>query len=360
MNSKSIIRNFLSNNPIKIFSVVAFSLLAITFKILVPVCMKVVLDYSLLSNNTNDFGQFVILFSIILGVSLLLSLIFDAARQFKIVQFGNSVTSELRSKAFQTILKSEFYELNKLSNEELSKSIVNDTDLIGNKYISSKLIKIFYHMLYLSALVITLCVFDVSLGLIALVSLPMFYFIYKYLGKYQTKIQNLYSSSKNEHQYIIDDRFKQLKTIKTRNGVEEENESYEKVLVKYKKLYAKSINVDKFKNILVPAVFVSFLLLVVIIDTTVNFYEAEYTEYLRSIGSVLGSTLIIPTIYLEFKKVLDTYYTEINFEEAASKLDSIYVIKGESRSENVPSLEEIHTLKFNSISFDFAPTYSVS
>ena len=38
-------------------------------------------------------------------------------------------------------MKSELYELNKITDEELSNSIVNDTDVIGNKYIANKLNK---------------------------------------------------------------------------------------------------------------------------------------------------------------------------------------------------------------------------
>ena len=45
MNSKTIIKNYLSNNPKKIFSVVLLSICSIAFKIMIPVCMKVIIDY---------------------------------------------------------------------------------------------------------------------------------------------------------------------------------------------------------------------------------------------------------------------------------------------------------------------------
>lgn len=354
MNSKTIIKNYLSNNPKKIFSVVLLSICSIAFKIMIPVCMKVIIDYSLLSHNTSEFGQYVILFSIILGFSIIGSIIFDSSRQFKLVQFGNSITSELRSKAFQTIMKAEYYELNKFSNDELANCIIDETDIIGNQYISNKLIRIFYHSIYLLALIITLFVFNISFGLIVLLSLPMFYLADKYIGKYHTKVLKKYEDLKNEHQYIINDRLKQLKTIKTRNGIVEETENYEKVLLNNKKIYSKAININKSKKILLPTVFISFAFLFVIVDIAIKFYGVtNYSEYLNSIGSLLGCVLLIPIIFLEFKKVMDIYYTVVDYDGACEKLDEIYVIRAESRSENVPSLEEIHSLKFNAISFDY-------
>ena len=354
MNSKTIIKNYLSNNPKKIFSVVLLSICSIAFKIMIPVCMKVIIDYSLLSHNTSEFGQYVILFSIILGFSIIGSIIFDSSRQFKLVQFGNSITSELRSKAFQTIMKAEYYELNKFSNDELANCIIDETDIIGNQYISNKLIRIFYHSIYLLALIITLFVFNISFGLIVLLSLPMFYLADKYIGKYHTKVLKKYEDLKNEHQYIINDRLKQLKTIKTRNGIVEETENYEKVLLNNKKIYSKAININKSKKILLPTVFISFAFLFVIVDLAIKFYGVtNYSDYLNSIGSLLGCVLLIPIIFLEFKKVMDIYYTVVDYDGACEKLDEIYVIRAESRSENVPSLEEIHSLKFNAISFDY-------
>ena len=236
MNTKGIIKNYLASNKGKIFSVVFLSLLAITFKVLIPISVKLILDYSLLSSNVNDFGIYVIIYSIVFGVSIVGSMVFDSIRQYKLVQFGNSITSELRQEAFQNIMKAELYELNKISNNELASNIVDDTDIVGNKYISSKLIKIFYHCLNLLAMVVTLFVFNITYGVIVLLSIPIFFFADKYLGYYQKKIMKKYEEAKEEHEYIINDRFKQLKTIKTRNGILEENESYNNVLIKNNKI----------------------------------------------------------------------------------------------------------------------------
>ncbi len=69
--------------------------------------------------------------------------------------------------------------------------------------------------------------------------------------------------------------------------------------------------------------------------------------------------IIIPCSVNEFKKVLDIYYTKIGVDSASERLDNIYSVRVESRSETIPSLEEVHSLKFNSISFDYT-SYGVN
>ena len=123
MNTKSVIKNFLSNNISKISSVVILSLLSIGFKLLNPIFMKLIIDYSVKENidettGAITYGNFkmVIVFTVLMGLSTVLSLLFDAFRQNKTVKFGNDLTLDLRSLAYQTVMKSELYEVNKISN----------------------------------------------------------------------------------------------------------------------------------------------------------------------------------------------------------------------------------------------------
>ena len=54
------------------------------------------------------------------------------------------------------------------------------------------------------------------------------------------------------------------------------------------------------------------------------------------------------------KVLLDVHYTRIPVEEEYEKLDRIFSTKIEFRSETIPSLEEVHSLKFNAVSFDYS------
>ena len=162
--------------------------------------------------------------------------------------FGNDITVELRTMSFQTIMKSELYEVNKISNEELSETVVNSSKILGDDYTSGKLIKLLYNALYLVAMLITMIVFNPTFAILSTLSLPLFYFIYKYLSRIADKRQETYTKVNNEHQDIINDRMQQLKIIKTRNGIDKENDLYEKTLSDNKKIFARNINIINTKN----------------------------------------------------------------------------------------------------------------
>lgn len=365
MNTKSVVKNYLTNNVSNIASVVIFSLLSIVFKILNPVFMKLVIDYSIIPNevdNVTEYGDatMVILFTVLMGASTVLSLIFDSIRQSKTIGFGNDMTSELRSLAYQTVIKSELYEINKISNDDLCDTIVNSTTIIGDKYVSNKLIKLCYNALYLVALLITMFVYNSTFAFISLISLPLFYFITKYLGKLSEKRLEVYRKTNDSHQYIIKDHTSQLKTIKTRNGIAKEEELYEKMLKENKKAFSKNVITQSASNSFVPTMFVSVLWFFLLLTTVIEFFTKDpITFFTSELGAFVACVAISPKMITTFKLMLDLYFTQIDVEAEINKLDKIYAIKSERRSENIPSLEEIHSLRFNSVSFDYAP-YGVS
>lgn len=359
MNTKSIIKTYLNNNISKMSSLVIFTILTIAFKIFNPICMKLIIDFST-KGDFKEYGNMVILFTVLMGVSTVLSMVFDSIRQAKTTGFGNDITVELRTMSFQTIMKSELYEVNKISNEELSETVVNSSKILGDDYTSGKLIKLLYNALYLVAMLITMMVFNPTFAILSTLSLPLFYFIYKYLSHIADKRQETYTKVNNEHQDIINDRMQQLKIIKTRNGIDKENDLYEKTLSDNKKIFARNINIINTKNKFVPSLFVGISWFVLFLITCYEVYQSQNMEWIISeIGSIIGCVALSPKVISTFKLMLDLYYTKIDTDAECEKLDKIFSLKSERRLENVPSLEEVHSLRFNNVSFDYS-TYGVS
>ena len=257
-------------------------------------------------------------------------------------------------------MKSELYEVNKISNEELSETVVNSSKILGDDYTSGKLIKLLYNALYLVAMLITMIVFNPTFAILSTLSLPLFYFIYKYLSRIADKRQETYTKVNNEHQDIINDRMQQLKIIKTRNRIDKENDLYEKTLSDNKKIFARNINIINTKNKFVPSLFVGISWFVLFLITCYEVYQSQNMEWIMSeIGSIIGCVALSPKVISTFKLMLDLYYTKIDTDAECAKLDKIFALKSERRLENVPSLEEVHSLKFNNVSFDYS-TYGVS
>ena len=164
--------------------------------------------------------------------------------------------------------------------------------------------------------------------------------------------------SKENHEYIIKDHFNQLKTIKTRNGINKETDYYEKILKENKRNYAKEVYTSNLKNNILPTIFISLSWFIIFLVSCVQMYNYSfsgdsYQLFLKEIGSILGCVAISPKLFSTFKSLLDTYYIQLNIESEYEKLDKILSMKVESRSETIPSLEEVQSLKFNSVSFDY-------
>lgn len=358
MNTKIAIKNYLSDKISLLLSVITFTVLTVVFKVACPILMKLIIDSTLKTAVFADNSTNIIIYTILLGVSTVASIICDATRQSKNIKFGNDITANLRSISFDLMMKSELYEINKIENDELCNTIVDSTHIIGDEHFGSKITKLGYYCLLLIALLITTFVFNQTVGMVTLLSFPIFYLINKYLNKAKNKRISVFLKSKENHEYIIKDHFNQLKTIKTRNGINKETDYYEKILKENKRNYAKEVYTSNLKNNILPTIFISLSWFIIFLVSCVQMYNYSfsgdsYQLFLTEIGSILGCVAISPKLFSTFKSLLDTYYIQLNIESEYEKLDKILSMKVESRSETIPSLEEVQSLKFNSVSFDY-------
>lgn len=356
MNTKTTIKNFLTNNPGKIVSVAILTLCSVACKIMGPIFIKLIMDFSLKGESFQDNSTTVIILTVCMGVATVLSFVFDSLRQTKSVRLGNELTANLRSNVYQVMMKSELYEINKIDTDDLCGTIVDSTHIIGDEYVSNRVIKLSYNALYLLSLMITMFVFNQMVGFVALLTLPLLYVINKYLGKLKDKRTTVYLKSKDNHEKIIKDRFEQLKTIKTRNGISKEANSYESVLKDNKKNYAKEVYTNECNNDLVPNIFIGITWFAIVLAAVIDLastHAADHSLFITKIGSIVGCIAISPRIITTFKTMLDIHSISLDVDKEYQKLDRIFNMKAESRSENVPSLEEIHDIKFNNVSFDY-------
>lgn len=356
MDTKTLVKSYISNNISKVISLVIFIVLTVTFKIFNVICVKYIFDFAASTTVSNN-GMMLIIFTMLFALSTVLSIVCDIVRQSKSTSFGNDITYELRTTAFQTLMKSELYERNKYTDEEIGESIIDATKVIGNDYISGKIIDLLYNAVLLVSILTTLLVFNSTYAFITILSLPIYYFINGHLMKASSKREEDYVKYNKDHHELIFDRLKQLKVIKTRNGEEKEIESYDKTLNDNKKVFANNLSVKYSMNKFMPAIFTIISLFVLFLSTSYSFYEhLNDSEWiLQEIGLIVGCAIFTPSIFKLFKNVLDLYYIDLNQDAEYEKLDKVLTLRPERRSENVPSLEEIQTLKFNSVSFDYIP-----
>ena len=356
MDTKTLVKSYISNNISKVISLVIFIVLTVTFKIFNVICVKYIFDFAASTTVSNN-GMMLIIFTMLFALSTVLSIVCDIVRQSKSTSFGNDITYELRTTAFQTLMKSELYERNKYTDEDIGESIIDATKVIGNDYVSGKIIDLLYNAVLLVSILTTLIVFNSTYAFITILSLPIYYFIHGHLMKASSKREEDYVKYNKDHHELIYDRLKQLKVIKTRNGEEKEIESYDKTLNDNKKVFANNLSVKYSMNKFMPAIFTIISLFVLFLSTSYSFYEhLNDSEWiLQEIGLIVGCAIFTPSIFNLFKNVLNLYYIDLNQDAEYEKLDKVLTLRPERRSENVPSLEEIQSLKFNSVSFDYIP-----
>lgn len=358
MNTKSIIKNYLSNNLSSILSLSTFCLLTIVFKILGPIFINRIINLSIADFSTNADKIFLLTF--LMGVSTVGSFIFDSIKESKIIKFGNDITLALRSNCFQAIMKSELYEINKYEKEEVSDIIVDSTHMIGDQYIGSRISKLIYLGVFTVAMLVTMFVFEGNFGLITLITLPLIYFIAKYLNKASLKRATIYTTKKENHEYVIKDHFEQLKTIKTRNGINKETNDYQKVLNENRKAFAKDKYIKEVNQNIIISAFTGITWILFLVLGCISLYNnSEVGNISKMIGNIVGCIAISPKVFSSFKELLDIYFVNLSIDSHMQKVDQLLSIKVESRSETIPSLEEIHSLKLNNVSFDYT-SYGVA
>ena len=175
MKSKELIKNFCSNNPKSIIKIVLLMVSSIILLIGFPLLLRFIfkLFTNILENKTiislitdeiriqelNDLNHKYMVIDIILVISLgldvILSFLTNTMLDHSISKFGSEITEELRNASYSCLLKGEYYEIDEMNTNEALDVLLNDTDLIGNKYIANHLLKIIYYAAtFLSCLIL--------------------------------------------------------------------------------------------------------------------------------------------------------------------------------------------------------------
>ena len=352
MNTKSKIKNFLSSHLKMTISLALLSFLTVILKIANPIIIKFLVTASINTfKDGTDNKILIIVLTASMGVVTVATFAIDMLRNRKTIQLGNELTVNLRNQAYSTVIKAELYEVKKFEKEDLCNTIVDETNKIGNKYISNHIVKIIFLSTLVLAFVITMMVLNPLFGFIAAVTLPLFYILTKFIGKFGKKLENKLNNNVSKQDEILHNNFDQLKMIKIRNGVAKQESEYEEVSNEGKKLYTKNLFVQNTNNTMISTLFVDILWFAIFLCSCI-WLVGNNDNY--NIGNIVSCIVLTPQIYVSFKNLVDTYLDNPMINESYEKLDKIYAIRQESRSESVPSLEEVHSLKFNTVSFDYA------
>ena len=373
MKTKDLIKNYCSNNPKVIVKIVLLMFASLTLLIAFPLLMKFIIEMfeSILQNKAviaeldasiyqnridalNDSNRISMITSIILVISLvidvILSFLVNTTLDNTCSKFGSEITEMLRNNAYSSLLRGEYLEINEMNTDDVITTLLDSTDVIGNKYFANHILKLINYASTFLASLIVLFVFNVTAGLIILGTVPLIYLATRYIGKFISKQNEKYESLEASRDLEIKNNIHNLKTIKIRNGILKEEKDYAELSQKIRKnldirLTLNAVS-DRHLNI-----FISDIVIVALVSTFIfGVYTVENYNLTLSIAAILTS----PIVYNEFHKLLNVYFEKLYVSDAIKKVDNILDFRPEARNESLNALsDEIHSITFTNVSFEY-------
>lgn len=373
MKTRDLIKNYCSNNPKVIVKIVLLMFASLTLLIAFPLLMKFIIEMfeSILQNKAviaeldagiyqnridalNDTNRISMITSIILvislGIDVILSFLVNTTLDNTCSKFGSEITEMLRNNAYSSLLRGEYLEINEMNTDDVITTLLDSTDVIGNKYFANHILKLINYASTFLATLIVLFVFNVTAGLIILGTVPLIYLATRYIGKFISKQNEKYESLEASRDLEIKNNIQNLKTIKIRNGILKEEKDYAELSNKIRKnldirLTLNAVS-DRHLNI-----FISDIVIVALVSTFIfGVYTVEKYNLALSIAAILTS----PIVYNEFHKLLNVYFEKLYVSEAIKKVDNILDFRPEARNESLNALsDEIHTITFSNVSFEY-------
>ncbi len=367
MKAKELIKQFNMNNPKKLVALILISFATIICTIALPVLLSFVIDNTITFKESLDLAIlsdekdkitlrcFFLLLAFILdsGLTFFLKIVLEK----QISSYGSSITSLLENECYACYLRGELFEVNTMNDVNIEEAILSSCHTIGYKYYSDHVIRLLYSLSMVIGLTIFLSILDVAYGLICFVScfalfgiLKIFYALRKKtaddsIKKYQDLNDEIVYNSKN------------LKSIKIRNGVQKEIDEFASLSEKCKKPNSNLSVYKKLGGNMLVFLFAEIMVFVLAIFNVLGnepFANLNVSALKSPISVLVACFLATYLLVSSFKDLFDFYLDKQSISAAYKQVNEILDMRPESRSENINSLDEIHTLSFNNVSFEYS------
>jgi len=186
------------------------------------------------------------------------------------------------------------------------------------------------------------------LGLATYAFLPVFYGVIRFIEKYVKRMEVKAEQAMSEREMTISENFEKIRSIKLKNGIIQEEEEFEKnndhYITAHKTMgNLKEISSSKFIDL--------FVLVIIAIVVGIGGYSVINNLPKYTIGTVLAFVLLIPTVYGSLRNLMTISIGPSNIKDEIASLNQLLVVKSEIRSEPITSLEDIHVLKFEDVTY---------
>lgn len=358
MNTKDIIKQYYTEHPKILGSLIFLMFANVALTIGFPILLRYSVD-SFSAITTNQDAQSLTVAIVLLcslGVDFILMILTAIFKQKQITLIGSNLTSTLRGNAYNSIVRAEIKDLNDIDSNDNIKAICEDAKIIGNDYHANYTISMIDKLILSLTMLITIFIFSPISGLITLVTIPIFYFIYNLIIKHLAINNQNKKESTLQHQVYLKRDIENIKSVKIKNSGDRAIDTYKKISADVAK---KDIKADFTKNnfLLIPVMFAGIIMIAAIAISIwlSNAWPTNPIEY-GELGAVIISGAVF---YFYYTNAIITFVERVSVKNSVAHIDSILDLRNESRSETIASLEEIHTLKFNNVSYFYDKNYEL-
>ena len=340
MQSKNIITKVLGKKiqtAIMLFLAIILGVLAKVFSALI---IRNIIDVVL-----PESGQLLFWTSMFV-VAIILSFVIDIYIKNRSLVIGTEISDALAKAIYSSAIRAEISELNKIDTEEIVKRIEVDCDAIGNKYIGNNWLSFIQSAIFLLTVFVSMLVLDATLGLLTFVTLPLVYMIVKTTDKYIGKARDKAKGAQDERCRMIRENFEKIRSIKLKNGIVREEVEFERKSEKFFKHYR---NIGTFSEMINFKFYDLFIGLALSIVLGLGGYLA--LEDVSSAGTIVAFVILIPYVYTNFKKILSVRISPSNIKNELEAINKILALRSEIKAEPITNLEEIHTLRFENVTY---------
>lgn len=279
-------------------------------------------------------------------ISLLFWFLLELVNKNKAITLGTYVTTSLSKAAYSASIRAEIGELQKFDRDEIVSKITQDCSKIGNEYIGQTWITFSRDIIFLVSIFVTMMVLNPVLGLITYVALPLFYMLVKSVEAFLNKFEIKTMKTLVDRERFIAEDFEKIRSIKIKNGIIKEEEDffkYNQMYINSQKQYGglKEVNDHKFFDLLIGLLFALIF--------GVGGYMSTRNQPIP--GTIVAFVIMIPLIYKTFKELMALSISPRNIETEIVSIDELLSIKSELKSEPINSLDEVHSLRFQDVTY---------
>lgn len=348
MNTKNLIKQAFSNKLRSIIFLVLMVIISSLLLIFSFWIIKVIID-KVIPNKDFDLLVFWI---IMLSLTSIVSFILNSVNQNNNIILGNYVTQYLRENLYSTVLRAELFEIKKMTSKEIIRRMNSDTSKIGDSYITNNVLNFFSNSISLIFLLIALLISSPLIALVVFCTLPVYYALIKAFQKLYKRSLPKVKEVISEGQFIMSETLEKVKTIKLRNCIEFEEENFKIWNEKNAKIKRQNNLFYKINKQYISDLFVG-LILAINISIGVWIVIADPVGLKLTVGSLVLCIFLIPKVFTSFKNILTIRISPATITTAIENLDEIFAFKSESKFENIESLDEIYSIKFKDVYFQY-------